>query len=82
MALPVCDPSAPKKAVNLSINSDLLRQAPELKINLSKLLEQQLEQIVREERGRRWKEENREAMEAFNRFIEKHGIFSERWRQF
>ena len=82
MALPLCDPSAPKKAVNLSINSDLLRQARELKINLSKLFEQQLEEVVRKERGRRWKEENREAMEAFNRFIEKHGIFSERWRQF
>ena len=82
MPLRVCDPSAPKKAVNLSINSDLLRQARELKINLSRLLEQQLEQVLREERGRRWKEENREAMEAFNRFIEKHGIFSERWRQF
>jgi antitoxin CcdA len=81
MALPVCDPKAPKKAVNLSINSDLLRQARELKINLSKTLESQLEQVLREERARRWKEENREAMEAFNRFVEEHGIFNDirRW---
>jgi antitoxin CcdA len=81
MPEPVCNPKAPKKAVNVSINSDLLRQAREMKINLSKTLEEKLEQLLREERARRWKEENREAMEAFNRFIEQHGIFNDirRW---
>jgi antitoxin CcdA len=75
------DASAPKKSTNLSINSDLLRQARELKINLSKTLEERLAEVVREERARRWKEENRGAMEAFNRLIEKHGIFNDirRW---
>ena len=33
-----------------------------------------------EERTRRWQEENREAIEAHNRFIEKHGIFGEEFR--
>jgi antitoxin CcdA len=82
MPAPVCDPKAPKKAVNVSINSDLLRQARELKINLSKTLETQLEQVLREERARRWQEENREAIEAHNRFVEKHGVFSDRLRHF
>jgi len=50
---PVFDLKAPKQAVNLSINSDMLRQAREMKINLSKTLEQKLEQLVREERARR-----------------------------
>lgn len=77
MAEPVYDPSAPKKPVNLSINSELLRQARELRVNLSKALEQRLAEIVREERARRWQEENREAIEAHNRFIEKHGLFSD-----
>ncbi|MGH6913465.1 MAG: type II toxin-antitoxin system CcdA family antitoxin [Geminicoccaceae bacterium] len=77
MAVPVCDPAAPKKAVNLSLNSDLLRQARELKINLSKALEESLVQILREERARRWKEENREAIEAHNRFIENYGLFND-----
>lgn len=77
MPTPVCDPKAPRKAVNLSINSDLLRQARELKINLSRILEEQLERILREERGRRWKEENREAIEAYNQFIEKYGVFND-----
>ncbi len=70
ISAPVCDPQAPRKTVNLSINSDLLRQARELGINLSKTLESQLEQILRQERARRWQEENREAIEAHNRFVE------------
>jgi antitoxin CcdA len=82
MPAPVCDPKAPRKAVNVSINSDLLRQARELKINLSKTLETQLEQVLREERARRWQEENREAIEAHNRFVEEHGVFSDRLRHF
>ncbi len=77
MAAPVCDPKAPKKAVNLSINSDLLRQARELGVNLSKTLESQLEQLIRAERARRWQEENRQAIEAHNRFVEKYGIFND-----
>ena len=46
------------------------------------MLETWLEQMVRKERTRRWQEENREAIEAHNRFVEEHGIFSERLRRF
>ena len=69
--------SAAKKPVNLSINSDLLRQARELKLNLSNTLEQRLVEILKEERTRRWQGENREAIEAHNRFVEKHGLFND-----
>jgi antitoxin CcdA len=82
MPAPVCDPKAPKKAVNLSVNSDLLRQARELNVNLSKILETQPEQMNRQERARRWQEENRNAIEAHNRWVEEHGVFSDRLRQF
>jgi antitoxin CcdA len=77
MPAPICDPKAPKKAVNLTINSDLLRQAREMKINLSQSLETKLEQLLREERARRWQEENREAIEAHNRYVEKFGVFND-----
>lgn len=77
MAAPVHDASAAKKAVNLSISSDLLRQARELKLNLSQALEERLVEIVREERARRWQEENRAAIESYNRFVEKHGLFND-----
>jgi len=82
MPVPMSDTKAPKKAVNLSINSDLLRQAREMKINLSRALEQGLEQLLSKERTRRWQEENREAIEAHNRYVERCGVFGDRLRKF
>jgi antitoxin CcdA len=76
------DASAPKKPANLSINSDLLQQAKDHHINLSKALELRLEEILRDEKRRNWQEENREAMEEYNRRIEVRGVFSDGLRQF
>jgi antitoxin CcdA len=76
------DPSAPKKPANLSINSDLLQQAKEHRINLSQALESLLEELLREEKRRQWQEENRAAVEEYNRRIEARGVFSDGLRQF
>ena len=76
------DIQAPKKSTNLSINSDLLRQARDYHINLSKALEQRLVEILLEEKRRQWREENREAIATYNRRIEADGVFSDGWRRF
>lgn len=76
------DPNAPKKSTNLSINSDLLRQAKERRINISQALELRLAELLREEQSRRWNEENREAIEDYNRRIEAHGTFSDEVKRF
>ena len=76
------DHNAPKKSTNLSINSDLLRQAKELRINISQALEIRLVELLREENSLRWKEENREAIEDYNSRIEAHGTFSDGLRRF
>jgi antitoxin CcdA len=76
------DIRAPKKSTNLSINSDLLRQARAYGINLSQALEQRLEEILREEKRRRWQEENREAIAKYNQRVEAGGVFSEGLRRF
>lgn len=76
------DVAAPKKAANLSINADLLRQAKELNINLSQTLEQHLAVLVREARRQQWLAENKVAMEEYNRRIEAQGAFSDGLRQF
>ena len=76
------DPNAPKKSTNLSINSDLLRQAEDRRINISQALELRLAELLREEQSRRWNEENREAIEDYNRRIEAHGTFSDGLRRF
>jgi antitoxin CcdA len=78
----VYDDTAPKKATNLSINSDLLRRARELDINLSSALEQALEQIVKRRLCKQWLEENRAAIESYNEHVEDHGAFSEGVRGF
>lgn len=76
------DTNAPKKSTNLSINSDLLRQAKERRINISQALELRLAELLREENSRRWKEENQEAIEDYNRRVEAQGTFSDGLRRF
>lgn len=76
------NPNAPKKSTNLSINSDLLLQAKERRINISQTLELRLVELLREEESRRWKEENRGAIEDYNRRIEAQGTFSDGLRRF
>jgi len=76
------EPSAPKKSTNLSINSDLLRQAKERHINLSQALELRLAELLREEKRQKWQEENLEAVEDYNRRIEAVGVFSDGLRHF
>jgi len=73
---------APKKATNLSINSDLLRQAKAHRINLSNALEKCPIEIIAEARRREWKEENRDAIEAYNRRIQTKDAFSDGLRKF
>lgn len=71
------DPEVPKRSLNVSINSDLLQQARQMRVNLSRTLEAELEHILRAERARRWQEENREAIEEYSRYVEEHGVFND-----
>ena len=82
MTTQLYDPNARKKPTNLSLNSDLLRQARDLRINLSQTLERCLAQMLLDEKRRTWREENREAIDAYNRRIEKQGVFSNDLRGF
>ncbi len=70
----------PKRAANVSVDAELLVEAKALGINLSQTLEDELRKKVREEKIRRFNEEHREAIEAHNRFIDEHGIWSEKFR--
>jgi antitoxin CcdA len=66
-----------RRATNLSLDEKLVAEARDLDLNLSRIVEDRLRQVVKEERARRWLEENRTGFEAFERFVEKHGIFNE-----
>jgi len=71
-----------KQAANLSVDSELLQEAKELKINLSQTLEEALREKVRAERGRKWLEENRKAIESYNQWVRKNGLPLAKYRMF
>ena len=71
-----------KRAANVSINQGLLEDARSLDINLSATLEKALLEEVRAARRARWKEENREAIEAYNEHVRQHGVFGDGVRKF
>lgn len=66
-----------KKAVNLSIDAGLLKEARAQGLNLSAVLERAL---VRETTAQ-WLAENRAAVKAYNRSIETRGVWSDGWRR-
>ena len=74
--------AAPKKAANLSVNSDLLSKARELNINLSATLERALTEEFSKRKAEQWVEENRAAIKSYNEFVEQHGCFGDEFREF
>ena len=72
--------SGRKRAVNVTVDEEVLASAKQLSLNLSQILEDELRRRVTEEKTRRWEEQNRDALEAHNRFIDKYGIFGEEFR--
>lgn len=76
------DQHAPKKATNLTINSDLLNKAKRLKINLSATLEQALVVQVKKAQREQWIKENKDAIAELNKLSEEKGMFSDSFRSF
>jgi len=71
-----------RRPTNVSLDSDLVEEARALDINISRASEEGLERAVREERRRRWIEENREAMEASNAYVRENGLPLGKYRLF
>jgi antitoxin CcdA len=58
---------APRRAVNLRIDGELLRQARVLKLNLSQVLDEALRKRVKEARRESWFTSSAPAIDAYNR---------------
>jgi antitoxin CcdA len=71
-----------KRATNVSVRSDLLQAARDAGLNLSAMLERALMEELAAARRRKWREDNRDAIQAYNEHIEKHGTFSDDVRRF
>jgi antitoxin CcdA len=65
-----------KKATNVTVRPELLAVAERLGINLSHTLEGALVEAIRLRESERWLAENREALEEYNKYVEKYGVFS------
>ena len=74
--------SAPKRATNLSINSDLLEKSKALKINLSATLEQALTTKLAANEADNWAKSNQQSIKVYNNFIDVHGCFGDEYREF
>ena len=71
--------AGPKRAVNVSVDAEILAVAKEMGLNLSQTLEDALRKLTECERIRRLQEEYREAIESHNAFYERNGTLSEAW---
>jgi antitoxin CcdA len=76
------DIASPKKATNLSVNSDLLSKTRALNINLSATLERALREELAKRKAAQWADENRAAVTSYNEFVEQHGCFGDEFREF
>ena len=74
--------AAARKAANLSIDASVLADAKALDINVSRAAEAGISEAVRAEKGRRWLQENREALESSNAWVDKNGLPLAKYRQF
>ena len=70
------------QSVTMTVERALLSRARHAGINLSATLAAALDAELRQYEANKWKEENREALEALNTFHDEHGCFSDEYRTF
>jgi antitoxin CcdA len=73
---------ASRKATNLTLDAEVLKQARALGINLSAVLEARLVELIRDAERERWRVANREAVEDYNARVARDGAFGDRFRRF
>jgi antitoxin CcdA len=69
--------NAPKRAINLSLNSKVLDLAREMDINISQTVDAWLTEEVLRQYWARWPEENAQAIAEYNARIEREGTFAQ-----
>ena len=75
-------PTSSKKSANVSLAENLLTEARRLQINISQAAEAGLASAVAEKRAQLWLQENQEAIESSNEYVEKHGLPLDKYRMF
>lgn len=73
---------AARRPTNVSLDVALVGEARELGINISRACEEGLAKQVAKSLAEQWLEENRQAIESSNAWVEKHGLPLARYRTF
>ncbi|MPZ39878.1 MAG: acetoacetyl-CoA synthase [Rhizobiales bacterium] len=75
--------------ISIELDSESIAAAREAGLDLSQLLREALHRRLphlhaaeRQAVAQQWYEENKEAIDSYNRFVATHGLFSDRLRKF
>ena len=74
LRMPSPTPHGARRPTNVSLPVSLVEDARLLDINLSRACEQGIVAAIKAERERRWKDQNKEAIEDYNRWVEENGL--------
>ncbi len=72
----------PRKPTNLSLDSELLKEAKSLGINVSRSAEAGIAAAVKRHKQEQWLKENADALASSNAYVEANGLPLARHRQF
>lgn len=71
-----------KRSTNVSLSADVVREAKELGVNISRASEKGVIAEISIRRRERWLAENRSKIEAWNDWIDQNGMPLAEYRQF
>ena len=71
-----------KTTTDVPLDQALLEDAEALGVNVAEAAEQGVSEAVRKARGAAWLAENREAIDANNRWVEENGLPLAKYRMF
>lgn len=71
-----------RRPTNVSLAADLIEEAKKLDINISQACEKGLAAEVKKTREDKWIEENWEAIQFWNRYVEENGLPLAKYRMF
>ena len=71
-----------KRAANLTLSTDVLDAAKQLNLNISKLCDAYLQNYVKQEQARRWREEHAAFVAVYNETVAAEGLPLDEWKTF
>ena len=67
-------PKGKRRSVNLTIRQDVMEAAKALDLNVSRAAEAGIVEAIRQARGKAWRKDNHQAIEAHNARVASEGV--------